>query len=134
MIVDASVAIKWLVIEDNSDRANSLIDQGGLVAPDLIFAEVANGMWKKCQRGELAGLPHNLEMLAALIDEIEPAAALFKRAAGLAIELKHPAYDCFYLALAEARHDVVVTADTRFLRVCAASPYARLIVALGQTV
>lgn len=32
----------------------------------------------------------------------------------LALELKHPAYDCFYLALAIRQGTVCVTADTRF--------------------
>lgn len=134
MIVDASVAMKWLVVENDSEAANELIRTGDLVAPDLVFAEVANGLWKKWRRGELLRLPTSLATLATVFDAVEPAAALLPRAAALAIELAHPAYDCFYLALAEARDDVVVTADHRFVRACAGSPYSRYIRSFGDPV
>ena len=35
----------------------------------------------------------------------------------MAIELRHPIYDCFYLALAQRQRCALVTADRRFLRV-----------------
>ena len=40
MIVDASVAIKWLVVEENSDLASSLILRGDLIAPEIGRAHV----------------------------------------------------------------------------------------------
>ena len=39
---------------------------------------------------------------------------MFSRATELACQLNHPAYDCFYLALAELLGTSVVTADRRF--------------------
>jgi predicted nucleic acid-binding protein len=33
----------------------------------------------------------------------------------LAIRLKHPIYDCFYLALAERKRCALVTADARLI-------------------
>jgi predicted nucleic acid-binding protein len=39
-VVDASVAVKWLVSEDYSEQAAGLLDgHSTLVAPDLLFAE-----------------------------------------------------------------------------------------------
>ena len=52
LVIDASVAVKWVVPEPGSGHAEILIDHG-LVAPDLIYAECANVFWKKVRRGEL---------------------------------------------------------------------------------
>lgn len=41
---------------------------------------------------------------------------LMVRALDLSLKLDHPAYDCFYLALAETRASDLVTADGAFLR------------------
>ena len=51
-IIDSSVAIKWFVVEPYSDDARRVLNeyQAGtlsLLAPDLIYAEVGNIVWKK---------------------------------------------------------------------------------------
>ena len=46
LVIDASVAVKWVVPELVSERAERLLDHG-LVAPDLLFAECANLLWEK---------------------------------------------------------------------------------------
>jgi predicted nucleic acid-binding protein len=45
----------------------------------------------------------------------------------IALDLRHPVYDCFYPALAEGRGSRLVTADDRLLRVCACTPFAKLV-------
>jgi predicted nucleic acid-binding protein len=130
MIVDASVAIKWLVPEDGSELANELLLQGELIAPDLVAAEISNAIWKKWGRGELAGVPPGLTDVLRAFDNLEPIAPLAQRAAEIAIELNHPAYDCFYLALAEQRDEVIVTADERFLQKISGTDFAERVVSL----
>ncbi|MBX9826741.1 MAG: type II toxin-antitoxin system VapC family toxin [Xanthobacteraceae bacterium] len=49
------------------------------------------------------------------------------RALAIGIELRHPVYDCFYLALAEQRHCQLATADERLIARCAGTPFAKLI-------
>ncbi|MDF2781136.1 MAG: PilT protein domain protein, partial [Geminicoccaceae bacterium] len=44
-----------------------------------------------------------------------PTAILASRAMMLALELDHPVYDCFYLALAESEQSAMLTADRRLL-------------------
>ena len=44
-------------------------------------------------------------------------------AVNLAIDLGHPTYDCFYLALAVQEHCPVVTADRRFHGAVRQHPY-----------
>ena len=41
LVIDASVAIKWVVSEPDGDHAEVLLDHG-LAASDLLFAECAD--------------------------------------------------------------------------------------------
>ncbi|WP_326524396.1 type II toxin-antitoxin system VapC family toxin [Sphingomonas sp.] len=117
MIVDASVALKWLVVEDDTDSALQLLDQTDLIAPTLIHAEVANAIWKKRrlgeldEDGELAGLPLRLAVILQTIDETP----FMSRALDIAMTIAHPVYDCVYLAVAEGVDRTLVTADRRFV-------------------
>lgn len=54
------------------------------------------------------------------------------RASELASLLDHPAYDCFYLALAEQRRAPVVTADRRFVAKTHGSRWAGQVVPLAD--
>ena len=119
LIVDASVAIKWGIEEAGSPAAHALLSRPGLIAPDLVIAEIANTLWKKEQRGELTAAHRPVAFAASTrsFDEFTPCGPLATRALELAAALRHPAYDCFYLALAEARGGTFVTADARLLRV-----------------
>jgi len=115
LVVDASVAVKWLVEEEESERAFALLRRERLVAPELVVAEVGNVLWRHFQVGRL-GREQCLEGGAALLeclDEIYPLSALARRATEVAMELSHPLYDCFYLVLAEELKTEVVTADRR---------------------
>jgi predicted nucleic acid-binding protein len=126
LVVDASIAIKWVVQEVGT--AEALVVRRGrqLAAPDLLAAECANILWKKVSRGELtrdeALLAARLLQRADL--ELVPTRGLMAQAAEMAIELDHPAYDCMYLALAMQRGTPLVTADERLLGKLAATPYA----------
>ena len=115
-VIDASVAIKWVIDEEGTDQALALRRQK-LYAPDLIIAECANILWKKVRRGELsaeeAGIAGRLLANADL--ELLPTRSLMNAAIEIAIQLDHPAYDCLYLALAEQNHAEFVTADTRLV-------------------
>lgn len=53
-VVDASVAIKWFVPEIHAEVVRRLLREGiTLLAPDLIWAEVANALWRKWREKEL---------------------------------------------------------------------------------
>jgi len=134
-IVDASIAVKWMVAEPLHDKARQLLaDTDLLEAPDLLFPETAATVWKKLRRGEVtaeqAGLA--LAAIARLIAVIHPSEGLAGRALEMARTLDHPAYDCFYLACAERRNAVLVTADTRLCAAVADGPFAALVRPLDQ--
>ena len=118
LVVDASIAVKWVVEEDGTPQALILRRQAKLIAPDLLMAECANILWKKVQRNEL---PKQEALLAARLlqaAEIEllPTRSSMEVATRMAIELDHPAYDCVYLALAIDNGCKFVTTDERLLR------------------
>ncbi len=117
-MIDASVAVKWVVAEEFSGRAAALLDSAEvLCAPESLFAETANALWAMARRGDFGrdALRDALDLLLdapiaipATMRQLAPAAAR------LAIDLDHPAYDCFYLALALQEKRPMVTADRRF--------------------
>ncbi len=54
LVIDASIAIKWVVEEDGTPQALALRGRTKLIAPELLVAECANILWKKVQRDELS--------------------------------------------------------------------------------
>lgn len=129
MVIDASVAFKWLVEEDDSAIAIGLLGHDSLSAPALILAEVGNALWKRIARGEMNDPGGAAEMLGRLPEMLTLTgdAELAPRAMVLACELDHPIYDCFYLAAAEQQAEVLISADKRFLRKAGNSPHSELV-------
>jgi predicted nucleic acid-binding protein len=118
LVVDASVASKWVLPEPQSDEAHALRLTGEpIIAPELVYAEIGNAIWKRAAFSELSE-GEALEALAiatGLFTAIVPMAALAARAIQIAIALKHPIYDCFYLALADRERVPLISADKRLL-------------------
>jgi len=121
VVVDASVAVRWCFPLDRSDRADDVLRSGErLIAPDLILAEITNAAWKVVTFGAGAA-DVTLAMMRTIertFDELVPSAVLKDLALEMAIALRHPAYNCFYLALAQVRGIQLVTADDQLLRHC----------------
>jgi predicted nucleic acid-binding protein len=118
IVIDASIAIKWVVEEDGTPQALALRQRAKLIAPELLVAECANILWKKVRRNEL--LKEEATLAARLLQtaeiELRPTRSLLEAATRISIEIDHPAYDCVYLALAVESECKFVTADQRFLR------------------
>jgi predicted nucleic acid-binding protein len=113
-VVDASVAVKWILPESGSSAAAALRElNDDLSAPSLIAVEVGNALWKAVRRGSVTRSEALEGFEAALISlqSLIPIEELRVRALTLAIELRHPIYDCFYLALAQRENALLVTAD-----------------------
>lgn len=115
IVIDASVAVKWVLPERGTDAALSLLEQD-LIAPALWLAEAGDALWRHVRLGELTP-DEAMERMAELQSAPVTAVAIkphMPSALALATDLKHPIYDCIYLAVALHRDTHVVTDDRRF--------------------
>lgn len=124
VVVDASLAVKWLVREVHSDNAYAMArswarEEVYPMAPYLMPVEVANALYKRVKREEIS-LAEATSLLDGLLStriELREPAGVHVKAMELAAELKQDAvYDAHYLALAEALNCELWTADERFYR------------------
>lgn len=118
LIIDASVATKWVLPEADSNKAVALrASDNDIIAPSLVTAEIGNAIWKSAMWGDMDGA-HALRALKAAVahyHRLLPIEELMPSALAFATNLRHPIYDCFYLALAEREAATLVTADARLL-------------------
>lgn len=117
VVVDASVAIKWVLEEEGSVAARRLLDHELLIAPDLLILECANVLWTAARRGRLTTerAATALAGIRALPVQLLPISDHVDSAQALAFALPHPVCDCLYLAVALAQRNTLVTADGSFV-------------------
>jgi predicted nucleic acid-binding protein len=118
-VLDASVALKWLLPETDSDRAIKLRDEyvagtHELLAPDVFSSEIAHGLTRAERKNEIAVGEASLllaDVLTTLPRLVPVVPSLIARAVDLSSAERHSAYDCLYMALAESENCPLVTAD-----------------------
>jgi predicted nucleic acid-binding protein len=123
-VIDASVAFKWFLPEVHAQAARRLLGSNHiLLAPDLLYAEFTNILWKRIRRGEMAEVEAGtiLRTLGILPLEIHSSWPLVLPALEIACRTDRAAYDSLYLALAVREQSVMVTADLKFYNVIHAS-------------
>jgi predicted nucleic acid-binding protein len=117
--------VKWFVPEVLSVAARKWLDAShDYIAPDVIFPEAGNAIWKKVRRGEL-----NPEDAQSLVNDlsavgVEPVSmrTLVSDAHALAVKAGITVYDATYLTLAVRLETQLVTGDDRFARKLAEHP------------
>ena len=121
-VIDASVAAKWVIAEEHSNRAATLLDCEQLHAPDHWLAETVNAVWARVFRGELdaddAAERAQVLTRAPIIGATLP--GLMPRAFEIATARSVTIYDSLYVALAEKLGLPLVTADRKLVRAMAA--------------
>ncbi|MGL4489246.1 MAG: type II toxin-antitoxin system VapC family toxin [Rhizobiaceae bacterium] len=136
-VVDASVALKWYLTEQDTDKALQLInDKFTLLAPNLLRIELGNAIWKNVRLGNttIAVWDGVSSSLTASVDMIETNTKMLDRAFEIAVESDHPLYDCVYLALAIEADAKVATVDKRFLTTFAKTKHSERILSLDQAI
>ena len=126
-MIDASVVIKWFVPEVHGDAARRwLASPHEYVAPDLLFPEAGNAIWKKVRRGELTaeeGRRLAVDLSSVAVESISMR-DLLPDAHALALSSGLTVYDAMYVTLAVRLKTQVITADDRLTRALAAYPMA----------
>lgn len=119
-IVDASVAVKWLLPETGDASAARVIkERQPLFAPAIINLEVTAAILRRYREKELSEASgrrlcdHWGGILEQGLVELIPIADLFDLARDFAFQLRHPLADCFYLAAGKTLGMPVITADRR---------------------
>ncbi|MCY4460883.1 MAG: type II toxin-antitoxin system VapC family toxin [Albidovulum sp.] len=134
-VVDASVAVKLLVDNPDSDAARELVASGReLNAPRLMASEVANALWLKARQGQIEYADAGAAM--ALLPDMplrwNDDETVNADAVRLTLALDHPVYDCVYLALAHRIGTTVVMADRRFVTAVAPTEHGEAVMTLAD--
>ena len=122
-VLDASVAVRWVVLEQGSEEAAALLSQPVTwVAPRLLVTEVASALRRKVRAGEISPSVAS-QALGAIVDAIDDGVIqlaedehIVDSALTLAITLDRKLPDCLYLALAEREGASLATADRALTR------------------
>jgi predicted nucleic acid-binding protein len=117
-VIDASVAVKWVVEESHSDKASLLLAYDTLHAPDHWQTEAVNVLWAKLVRRDLRMVDAEARMAVLLRAPIvgSPIAGLMARAFAISAARRITIYDSLYVALAEKLNVPLVTADRKLIR------------------
>lgn len=122
IVVDASIALKWVLPEPDSSVAVALLDQWltnnvRVIAPSWFAGEVANILYRRARRGTftiedahraLTGVLNVVECMPELPAEAHRATDVANATARAAT------YDAMYLAIAIAMNSEYWTADEIF--------------------
>ncbi len=132
-VVDASVAVKWVVPEDHSDAAMLILSDGvKLYAPGHWLAEATIVLWAKSAVKNALTRPQAeaaIKLLTAVVVDETPVRALVHAASDMAFELHMTVYNTLYLALALQLAIPLVTADRKLHAKAQSIPrYAPLVV------
>jgi len=127
LVVDASVAVKWFLPEPDAQPAVALLRADHrLIAPDLLWIEVASVLWKVVRRGALAAdeAERMVSDAAAFPVEIFESSTLLTDTMRIATATDRTIYDSLYVALAAREDAVMVTADDRLVNALANTNWA----------
>ena len=139
LIIDASVLIKFFVPEVLSSKAEQLlarVEEGSvkLFAPDLIYAEAGNTLWKKHRLKELAQseVGKIIDLIISIPLKVEPSKTLFPLAIDIAIAYEVTVYDALYLSMAKVYETQMITADRKLFDLTAKTDLKRSVMCLGS--
>ncbi len=128
-VIDASVAVKLVVTEPDSDSAERVVgdltESGVWIgAPEVLLVECANALWLRVRKGSLTSKDGETQLgvfrRIVYVFDSWPVGTVVFPAWRLATSLGITMYDACYVALAEIQGVPLVTADRKLVRRCAA--------------
>jgi predicted nucleic acid-binding protein len=115
IVVDASVLLRACLKSSATSAALSTVSRSDAIAPDIVLAEVANGLWRYVRAGQMQASEAEevLEAAALIVARLPVTPERLAAALRIACEVRHPVYDCIYLALAIEQRAALATSDVR---------------------
>ena len=120
--LDSCSGFKWLVVEQDTDKARKLRDeyrQGvhELIAPDVFPVEVCHALTRAERQGRITPA-EGVQLMADMLNTLPalfPSLPLLPRAYQISSGARIGVYDCLYVALAEREGCDLVTTDARLI-------------------
>lgn len=135
IVVDANVAIKWVIDQPLRDRAREIVARGiAVAAPSMFVAETTTAFWKYVRAGVINAQQarQGLALVLGQISMFEQDASLAGQALEIGAQLDYAPYDCVYLVLAMQRGVPFVTVDQRFINRLSQATYKSHVVHLSD--
>jgi len=139
LVLDASVIVKAFVPEELSEKADSFIQKIGrervsFIAPDLIYPETGNVLWKKKRLKELRA--SEVEEIANAIQTIPfiiiPSKSVIQLAINIGMAYDITVYDATYVSVAQIFEATFITADKKLVNALSKSDLKDSIEWLGD--
>lgn len=120
IVIDSGIIVKWFVSEPDSIQARLIYDEYengnlGLLAPDLLYVEFGNVIWKKqvLQNFDKTDAAFAIEQFKKISFTLIPTTILFDDAFQIAVQYKRTFYDSLYMVLSQRENCQFVTADEK---------------------
>jgi predicted nucleic acid-binding protein len=122
LVLDSSVAIKWVLPEKDTPKAVRLRNEfrrgaHQLFAPDVFPVEVSHALTRAERRGVIRP-PAAIKRLSNVLSYppvLYPYLPLLVRAVGISSQTRQGVYDYLYVALAEREGCELLTADAKLI-------------------
>lgn len=121
-VLDANVALRWVLNEQHSDKAIALRDEcrrglHKLLAPEFFPVEVAHALTRAERRRAIPQGQATVLLADVMLScpALQPTGPLLVRATELSSQTRASVYDCIYFVLAEDNGCELVTADRKMI-------------------
>ena len=119
-VLDASAALKWVLIEADSDKALRLRDDfrnavHDLIAPETFSLECAHSLTKKQRQGLIPDAKDLWDAIMLDSPAYHPLLPLMDRAVAISVQSRYNVHDCVHVALAEREGCELVTSDQKLI-------------------
>jgi predicted nucleic acid-binding protein len=133
IVLDASVAVALVVDEPLSSVAAEATAGHDALVPEAFWVEVANGLLRKVRRQTLSRdrALEAFDLLRRFVGYSVATEPLGTLAMELSLDLRHPVYDCVYLAAAMAHGAPLLTADRALHAAAVAGGYGDAVRLVG---
>ena len=119
IILDVNAAFNFVINRGFQKQIDKTLSEAhSVLAPDIYIAEATNTAWQYfyIQNRTLEDCQELLVQSVSLVESFIPTLKFHEQALALSCKFQHPAYDCFYLALAQEYVGTLLTFDKKLIK------------------